>query len=103
MSGETILQFDFKYSGPWGAAMTIALEELAHSIAEEPGLIWKIWTENKEEGEAGGIYLFADRESARVYQIKQTARLKEWGVTESNIKIFDVNTPLSAITNIQSS
>lgn len=55
-----ILQVDFHYSGPWGKAMSEGMEGLAHSIAEEPGLLWKIWTENEAAGEAGGIYLFRD-------------------------------------------
>ncbi len=56
-----ILQVDFPYSGPWGQPMVAAMEGLARSIAEEPGLVWKIWTENEATGEAGGIYMFKDR------------------------------------------
>lgn len=52
-----LLQVDFQYQGPWGDGMTAALRGLAESIANEPGLIWKIWTENQAAGEAGGIYL----------------------------------------------
>ena len=100
MSGETILQFDFKYNGPWGDELSIALADLARDIAREPGLIWKLWTENQETGEAGGIYLFTDKASAKQYQAKQSARLREWGFNEFNVKIFDVNMPLSALTNI---
>ena len=48
-----LLQVDFPFSGPWGDAMTDALQGLAESIAQEPGLIWKIWTENPASGEAG--------------------------------------------------
>ena len=40
--------------------MVTQLAELAESIADEPGLIWKIWTENAQESTAGGIYLFSD-------------------------------------------
>ena len=101
MSGETILQFDFKYNGPWGDEMSVALADLARDIASEPGLIWKIWTENQETGEAGGVYLFADKESAQVYQRKHSARLVEWGFSDFHVLVFDVNMPLSAITNIQ--
>ena len=49
-----LLQVDFQYQGPWGDGMTAALRGLAESIANEPGLIWKIWTENQAAGEAGG-------------------------------------------------
>lgn len=38
-----------------------AMKELADSISQEPGFIWKIWTENQDTQEAGGIYLFQAR------------------------------------------
>ena len=51
-----ILQVDFPYTGPWGAEMSAAMQALAQSINNEPGLLWKIWTENPDTNEAGGIY-----------------------------------------------
>lgn len=96
-----LLQVDFPFSGPWGPAMTDALQGLAASIAQEPGLIWKIWTENAATNEAGGIYLFADRPSAEAYLAMHTARLKGFGIPEVNGKIFDVNGELSAIDRAQ--
>lgn len=79
--------------------MTEALNDLAISIAKEPGFIWKIWTENEGANAAGGIYLFADEKSAQIYLDKHTARLKSFGVKEVNAKIFDVNSSLSTITS----
>jgi hypothetical protein len=92
-----ILQVDFPYAGPWGQAMTQAMEDLARSIAEEPGLLWKIWTENESAGEAGGIYLFKDIASAEAYLTMHTARLKGFGISPVNGKIFAVNAALSQI------
>ena len=92
-----LVQFDFAYSGPFGAEMAAAMEGLARSIAEEPGLLWKIWTESEAGQEAGGIYLFADEESARNYIAKHTERLKGFGITAVNAKLFDVNLPLSRL------
>ena len=92
-----ILQVDFPYTGPWGEAMTEAMEGLARSIAEEPGLLWKIWTENEAAGEAGGIYLFKDIPSAEAYLAMHTARLKGFGIPHVNGKIFAVNEALSQI------
>lgn len=94
----TLLQFDFPASGPWGEAMAGAFAELAHSIADAPGLIWKIWTENESTGEQGGIYLFSDAESAETYREMHTARLASFGITHVRAKTFAVNGPLSAIT-----
>lgn len=94
---RTILQVDFPYEGPFGDEMANAMAELAESIAGEPGFLWKIWTENSDTCEAGGIYLFEDEGSARAYLEKHTARLKEFGVSKVNGKVFRVNEPLSAI------
>lgn len=94
-----LVQFDFAYKGPFGKEMTEAMNDLAQSIAQEPGFIWKIWTENEETLEAGGIYLFEDEQSARAYIKKHSERLKTFGISLVNAKIFDVNAPLTAITN----
>lgn len=92
-----ILQIDFPYAGPWGDAMAEVMQDLARSIAEEPGLLWKIWTENEAAGEAGGIYLFEDLASAEAYLAMHTARLKGYGVPQVNAKIFAVNEALSRV------
>ena len=92
-----LLQVDFPYQGPWGEAMSEAMKELAKSIAREPGLLWKIWTESRERNEAGGIYLFADRASAEAYLTMHTQRLKSFAVPHVNGKLFEINDTLSAI------
>lgn len=93
-----LLQIDFPFSGPFGTEMAEALNELAVSITEEPGFIWKIWTENAFEKTAGGIYLFETEEAAETYLEKHTARLKSLGVDKFHARIFDVNKALSEIT-----
>lgn len=95
---QKLLQIDFPFQGPFGAEMTAALTGLAESITTEPGFIWKIWTENQEQQQAGGIYLFADEASAQAYVAKHTARLKQLGVIEIRSRIFDINSDLSSIT-----
>ncbi|HIF6626328.1 monooxygenase [Serratia ureilytica] len=93
-----LLQVDFPYAGPWGAEMAAGMTELAHSIAAEPGLIWKLWTENPAAGEAGGIYLFQEQAQAEAYLAMHTARLKQFGLSRINGKIFAVNETLSRLT-----
>ncbi len=73
------------------------LKPLAESINQEPGFLWKVWTESEKNHEAGGIYLFTDEKSALAYLEKHTARLKNLGVEEVVAKVFDVNVPLSQI------
>lgn len=92
-----LLQIHFTFHGPFGAEMSQQLVELAESINQEPGFIWKIWTENEANHEAGGIYLFQDQDTALAYVKKHTARLKHLGVEEVFFKIFDINEPLSRI------
>lgn len=94
-----LLQIDFPHAGPYKEAFTEAFRELAAEIAKEEGLVWKIWTENEERQEAGGIYLFSDLENARRYLEKHTKRLESFGYTDIRAKLFDVNEPLSMIDN----
>lgn len=95
---QKLLQIDFPFTGPFADDMTQALSELALSITQEPGFIWKIWTESKSDHEAGGIYVFADHQSAQAYLDKHTARLKNLGVNEVRARIYDMNLDLSKIT-----
>jgi hypothetical protein len=92
-----LVQFDFPFAGPFGAQMSEMLGDLARAIADEPGFLWKIWTENEATGEAGGIYLFADESSARAYIDKHTARLATFGIGGIRAKLFDINEPLTRI------
>lgn len=92
-----ILQVDFRHEGPFGDEMVAAFTDLAKSINEEPGFLWKIWTENEQSKEAGGIYLFETKEDAEQYLTKHTDRLTGFGVPSVNGKIFNVNEALSTI------
>lgn len=94
-----LLQIDFPTDGPFGQEMSVAFKALAENIADEPGLVWKIWTENAEQKEAGGVYLFHDLDSLERYLAMHIARLTSFGVTQIRSKIFDVNEPLSALTH----
>lgn len=93
----TLLQIDLPSAGPFGAQMSEAYAHLAASIAIEPGLLWKLWTENATEQTAGGIYLFSDEASAQAPTM-HTKRLEVFGVTGVRARFFDVNKPLTAIT-----
>ena len=93
----TLVQFDFPPDGPWGEEMAAAFRDLAETIAQTPGLRWKIWTENEREGTGGGIYLFDDEASARAYVEEHSKRLEGFGVTGIRARVFDVNEPLTAV------
>ncbi len=93
-----LVQFEFPFEGPFGAELVQAARELAASIAQEPGLKWKIWIENEPARQSGGTYLFEDRASAEAYVKKHSARLSQFGVTHPRVSFFDVNEELTRIT-----
>lgn len=92
-----LLQVDFPHHGPFGEKLTAAMGDLAKDIATEKGLISKLWTENEAEKEAGGIYLFDNREDAQRYLKKHTERLEAFGYTDIRGKIFAINEALSTL------
>jgi Putative mono-oxygenase ydhR len=94
----TALLFRFPFHGPWGKELTEASHGLARDIANEHGLVWKIWLENRETRHAGGIYLFEDRASAEHYREKHERRLSAMGLTGVTANTFSVNTELSVLT-----
>lgn len=93
-----LLQIDYLFSGPWGAEMAEEHADLAHRIAAVPGLVCKVWTENREAGEAGGIYLFEDENSLDAYAGDKIARMEASGIKGIRAKKFDVNETLTRIT-----
>jgi solute carrier family 25 protein 39/40 len=97
-----LLQIDFKFPREMmGDALTEGARELAQSINAEAGFISKIWTENAETGEAGGIYIFAGRASAERYSSMHSARVASMGARDIRAKIFDINTALTDINHGQ--
>ncbi len=96
-----LLQVDFPHAGPFKEEFTEAFTDLAKDIATEKGLIWKIWTENEETKEGGGIYLFDNLSNANRYLDKHTKRLESFGYSNIRGKIFNVNEALSLIDRAQ--
>jgi len=92
-----ILQVHFPFPGPFGQKMAEALAPLAKSINEEPGLLWKIWTEDAEHQLAGGVYLFATRQDAEAYRHMHMARLEGMGISGIEAQILDTNETLTEI------
>ena len=45
----TLLQLHFAFNGPFGDAMAEQLKPLAESINQEPGFLWKVWTESEKK------------------------------------------------------
>jgi len=74
--------------------------EAATVIASVEGLIWKIWVLQEEEFEIGGMYLFANRETAEAYlnhPVIQAVRGNP-AVVSTQSQLWDVESALSALT-----
>jgi hypothetical protein len=57
---------------------------VVQASADVPGLVWKVWLLNEQDGEASGIYLFQDEQSLATYlsspiiaKIKSLTQLRE--------------------------
>ena len=59
---ERLLQITFNFSVP-KADYEQAANSLVNDFANLPGLIWKVWTLNEDQSEAGGIYMFESQAS----------------------------------------
>jgi len=95
----TVLQLRFKLRVPPSVLLAHA-REAAGIIASINGLIWKIWVSQEEKFEMGGIYLFANRETAEAYldhPVIQTVSSNP-AVMSRQSQLWDVVGPLSALT-----
>lgn len=92
-----VLVVEFPSTGPFGAAAATAYDSLARDIAEQEGLIWKVWTEAPERNIAGGVYLFTDQSTADAYVEMHTKRLAGFGITDVSVTSYEANEELSAI------
>lgn len=95
-----LVQVNFQHQKSATAEAQQAALERAHKIAQVSGLIWKVWIDDGNRQEAGGIYLFQDEAAARAYLEGEIfTRLKEMpGVSAMQVKLFDVNAAPSAVT-----
>jgi len=95
----TVLQLRFKLRVSPAILLTQS-REAASIIASVEGLIWKIWVLQEEEFETGGIYLFANRQTAEAYlshPVIQAVRSNP-AVVSTESKLWDVESSLSALT-----
>jgi hypothetical protein len=74
--------------------------EAATVIASVEGLIWKIWILLQEELEMGGMYLFANRETAEAYLNHPVVQAvcSNPAVVSTQSQLWDVESSLSALT-----
>lgn len=86
-----------KYDGPITDEFIEGTKELARSIAEEPGVVWKIWTQEEGTNHFGSTYLFKNLDYLLKYKEMHINRLNAIGITEITDHIFDIMEELSEI------
>lgn len=87
------------YDGPITDDFLAGTKQLAESIAEEPGIIWKIWTVEDGTNHYGSTYLFRNREYLETYKAMHLKRLEAIGIAVTADHIFDIMENVSAINN----
>ena len=94
-----IMYVDFPHKDAQGKEIAIQMKELAQSITNEPGFIWKFQTESKNDKMAGGVYvyMFDSRENAEKYLEMHSKRLREFGYSDIKGRVFEINEELSNI------
>ncbi len=99
VSTNTLLQLRFKLRVPPHLLLAQS-QQAATVIASVEGLIWKIWVFEEDEFEIGGMYLFANRETAEAYlshPVIQAVRSNP-AVILAQSQLWDVESSLSALT-----
>jgi hypothetical protein len=96
---NTVLHLRFNLRVPPDVVLAHS-REAANIIASVEGLIWKIWIFREEESEMGGMYLFANRESAEAYLKHPViqAVCSNPAVVSHQSQLWDVESSLSALT-----
>ena len=95
----TVLNLHFKLRVRPDVLLTKS-RKAATIIASAEGLIWKIWVFQEEGLEMGGMYLFANRETAEAYlnhPVIEAVRNNP-AVLSTQSQLWDVESSLSALT-----
>jgi len=94
-----VLQINFKFGAP-AEELKKGFTHVVNEIAAVKGLRWKIWIMNEQTQEAGGLYLFDDRDAVEAYlEGPIAAGLKSNpALSEISFKQFNVVEDLTAIT-----
>lgn len=98
MSTQKIWDIHMTYDGPITDEFLAGTKELAKSIAQEPGVIWKIWTHEEGTNHFGSTYLFRSLEYLETYKAMHVKRLGAIGITVTADHAFDIMESVSAIT-----
>ena len=96
---KAILQVNYHFTSSHGQHVQM-VTPLAEPLSGVPGLIWKIWLMNEADSEAGGIYLFENRDAANAFMNSQAIAefVAQPSITSVSAKMFEPNEILSRVT-----
>ncbi len=72
--------------------------ERAKTLADRPGLIWKVWLRDHQTNRSGGILLFESRSVAQEYVDTAFKKTHPW-TRNVVFEIIEIDEELSAITH----
>lgn len=99
MSTQKIWDIHLKYNGEVTPEFIAGMQQLAESIAQESGVVWKIWTHEANTNHFGSTYLFTDQQALETYRAMHIKRLNDIGITDISEHVFDIMEELSHITH----
>lgn len=98
---QTLFTVDYDLTIP-GAAFVDRAPEAAARIADAPGLVWKIWSLDRETGQGASTYLFRDRHSAEAFsEGPMIAALRDGPARNVRLRLAPVEQALSLQTNAE--
>lgn len=99
MSTLKIWDLHLKYDGPVTKEFLEGNIKLAESIAQEEGVIWKIWTHEEGTNHYGSTYLFKNIDFLNKYKEMHVKRLNSIGITDIKDHVFGILEDVSKINN----
>jgi hypothetical protein len=96
---KAILQVNYRFTSSRNQHVEM-VTPLAEPLSMVPGLIWKIWLMNEADSEAGGIYLFQNREAANAFMNSQAIAdfIAQPSIASVSAKFFEPDEALSLVT-----
>lgn len=92
---QTLLTVSYDLTIP-SADFLDGAPEVANVIAGLPGLVWKIWSLDRETGEGASAYLFRDRASAEAFAAGPVvAALRNGPVRNLRLRLAPIERDLS--------
>lgn len=89
MEERQLIHISFSHAGPWGEEMTKAFESNGENwLARGPGMLWKVWTQNRYAGRVGATCLFDSTSSATDYLDQQLPKLRGLGLAEPQVERY---------------